>query len=141
MDDVEAVMNALEALSDEIPLKMDNEESRQALCKIMAECYRQSSWLALDKADNLAGFQLSKNYDDGFMLTYGGVLPAHRKRGLFRRLISKAKELKRPLHITVSHANKSNMAAILSEDGFTEIWSSSHEAKEAYFLWKPPIAC
>jgi hypothetical protein len=118
LDDVEAILKVLEALSDEIPIKMDKEESRQALCKIVAECCEQSSWVALDKADNLAGFQLSKNYDDGFMLPYGGVLPAHRKRGLFSRLLSKAKELKRTLHVTVS-----------TGCGFCRFWRGENSAR------------
>jgi hypothetical protein len=116
--DVEAIMKSLEALSCEIPVKMNTEESQQALRKIVAECCEQSSWVALDKADHLVGFQLSKKCDDGFELPYGGVLPAYRKQGLFRRHLSKAKELKRPLRVAVSHANR-DMAAILAKEGFT----------------------
>jgi GNAT superfamily N-acetyltransferase len=135
LGDVEEIMKALEALSCEIPVKMDTEERRQALRKIVAECCGQSSWVALDMADHLVGFQLSKKYDDGFELPYGGVLPAYWKQGLFRRLLSKAKELKRPLHVTVSHANKSNMAAILAKEGFTK--NLFYPNEEDYFIWKP----
>ncbi len=140
LDDVEAIMKVLEAVSHEIPVKVDDDGSRQLLRKIVVECCEQRSWVSLDKADNLVGFLLTKNYDDGLMLSYGAVLPAQRKRCLFHRLLSMAKELKRPLHVTVSHTNKSNMSAILSKEGFAEVWPSSNGVKEAYFRWNPPTA-
>jgi hypothetical protein len=68
-------------------------------------------------------------------LPYGGVLASYRKQGLFRLLLSKAKELKKPLHVTVSHANKSNMAAILAKEGFTK--DPLPHYKQDYFIWKP----
>jgi hypothetical protein len=59
-DDVEAIMKALESLSDEIPLKIETEESRKALREIVVDCCRQNSWVALDKADHVVGFLLEE---------------------------------------------------------------------------------
>jgi hypothetical protein len=134
-DDLEAIMKALRSLSDEIPIKMDTNENQEALHKTVAECCGQSSWVAFDKADHVVRFLLSKKYGDGFELPYGGVLAGYQKQGLFFRILSKAKELKRPLYVTVSHANKSNMATILAKGGFTkDPWPSY---KQDYFIWKP----
>jgi hypothetical protein len=83
----------------------------------------------------VVGFLLSKKYGDGFELPYGGVLAGYRKQGLFFRLLSKAKELKRQLRVTVSHVNKSNMAAVLAKAGFTK--DPLPHYKQDYFIWKP----
>lgn len=137
-DDLEAIMTALERLSDEIPVKM---ERRQILRQIVAECCKQKSWVALDEAGHLAGFLLGKTctdrpgyVGDGFTLLYGGVLAGYRKQGLFFCLLSKAKELKRPLDASVSHENKSGMAARLAREGFTKYLQCP---KEDYFIWTP----
>jgi len=136
-DDVPAIMIALETLSDEIPINMDKENNRNALGIIVAECCAQNSWVALDETDHVIGFLLGKKYKfDGIALPYGGVLKGYRKQGRFSKLLSKAKALKRPLHVDVNHENKSGMAARLVKEGFVKEQGSPFPSQDC-FIWLP----
>jgi hypothetical protein len=143
-DDVPAIITALEQLSNEIPVKMDTEERRTALRNIVAECCEQSSWVALNEAGNMVGFLLAKKFTnplhgcefDGLTLPYGGVLKSYRNQGLFIRLLSQAKALKKPLQVEVSHENKSSMADRLVNEGFATKPCSLHPNYD-YLSWTP----
>jgi hypothetical protein len=136
-DDTRAIMSALEKLSDEIPINMDKEDNRNALGKIVAECCEQNSWVALDEAGHVIGFLLSKKCEfDRIELPYGGVLKGHRRQGWFYKLLSKAKALKRPLQVDVSHENKSDMADRLVKEGFRKEPCSLFPNQDC-FIWLP----
>jgi hypothetical protein len=136
LDDVSVVMTALEKLSDEIPINM-GQDNRKALGEIVATCCEQFSWLALDEEGRVIGFLLGTKYKfDGIALPYGGVLKDYRKQGQFSKLLSKAKALKRPLHVDVSHENKSSMADLLVKEGFMKELGSLFPNQDS-FIWMP----
>ena len=130
-------MTVLEILSNEIPINMDKEDNRNALGKIVAECCEQSSWVALDDANHVIGFLLGKKYKfNEIALPYGGVLKGYRKQGLFSKLLSEAKSLKRPLHVDVSHRNKGGMTDRIVKEGFVKELGSPFPNQD-YFVWLP----
>lgn len=155
-DDVDAIMKALKELSDEIPVHMDTEAQMNCIRNNVTECCRECSWVTRDDAGHIVGFLLGKTQTDsglresngqwvdrpeckfdGITLPYGGVLKAYRKQHRFSRLLSKAKALKRPLQVEVSHKNKSGMAdRLVKKEGFVGK-PCSHYPTQDYFVWLP----
>lgn len=147
--DVAATMALLEEVSCEIPLRLDGDERKACVRRLIGDCYKsRKSLVAVSPDGELVGFQLTRpigprqvvidgpEQPAGLMLEYGGVKKAARQQGLFHLLIKETKRQQLPLYAVVRHDNKSQMADRMGRMGFAKI-ADDCDFPQAHFRWVP----
>ena len=79
-----------------LPVSVDTLEQEEALYALIRNCARSGeSWVAIDETGRIVGFLLAEPYQarrhygehEILELYYGGVVKAHRRRGIFTRIV------------------------------------------------------
>jgi GNAT superfamily N-acetyltransferase len=126
LDEAPDILAAVKAVADEIPLRLDPLEREEALYRTIRNCARcGESWLAVDDG-RIVGFLLVEpNQTDRFWgehevleLRHGGVLPSHRRRGVFAALLARVVARRVPLTAAIPAANASGVERLLGAAGF-----------------------
>ena len=127
--DAAEIHELLLALAPEIPLQADTLEREEALYALIRNCARSGeSWVACDDCGRIVGFlladltQLGRHYAEHEVveLRYAGVVPAHRGRGIFTRLVETVLGRLLPVTAAIPALNRSAAAACLERLGFRE---------------------
>jgi GNAT superfamily N-acetyltransferase len=143
LDDARDILAVLLELAPEIPVQTEPLEREEALYALIRNCARSGeSWIALDEAGHIVGFLLAetdqarRHYAEHEIieLRHGGVIDAHRRRGIFGSLVRHVLARMVPVATTVSSANRSGVAALLEKLGFRNIGSPGGEQR---FRWEP----
>jgi GNAT superfamily N-acetyltransferase len=126
LEEAPDILAAIKAVAGEIPLLLDTLEREEALYRLIRNCARSGeSWLAVE-GDRIVGFLLAEpDQTDRFWgehevleLRHGGVLPSHRRQGVFAALLARVVERRVPLTAVVPAANASGVERLLGAAGF-----------------------
>ena len=143
LDEAADILAVLIELAPEIPVQVEPLEREEALYALIRNCARSGeSWVALDEAGRIIGVLLAeptqarRHYAEHEILElrYGGVVKAHRRRGIFTGLVECVLARMVPILATVSPANRSGAAALLERLGFRNVGSPGGEQR---FRWQP----
>ncbi len=140
--DAEAIFVVLEGVAGEIPVRLDGEDRRSLMmAQIRGCCLSQASSVAVDRGDAI-GFLLAEadrldrfHHDNGALhLTYAGMAPTHRGRGVLPRLIRALMAQGVPLTAEVKAKNASDMVQRLTRLGFQV---TAQDGAQTQLRWTP----
>ena len=143
-DDAVGIFGVLAEVAQEIPLRIDTGERREAIFRIIEGCIGAGeSRIATDGGGGTVGFVLVEpdeierfqRNNHALHLRYTGVAKAQRRRGIFRALVRQLMKRSVPLTATVKAGNKCQMAVLLQHVGFQK-WSGDPQTEE-HFKWQP----
>jgi ribosomal protein S18 acetylase RimI-like enzyme len=141
LDDETDILEVLEEVAPEIPVKLDGPE-RQSKIKSAITERRESgkSWVAVDEDGAIVGFALARPdvYENqaAIYIDYVGVRTDLRRRRIFTTLMEKLKANNVHLIANVLHDNRSSMVDVLADNGFTKT-KSEFDAKQTKLVWSP----
>ena len=130
LEEAPDILAAVEAVADEIPLLLDTLEREEALYRVIRNCARSGeSWVAVDETGAIVGFLLVEQNQTGRFwgehevldLRHGGVLPSHRRQGVFTELLGRVTARLVPLTATINDANEGAAARRLEAAGFIRL--------------------
>src|ERR1700693_2724252 len=109
-DDETDILDVLEEVAPEIPVRLDGSERQSKINTIITQCHRSGkSWVAVDANDRVVGFVLARPdaYDGqtAISVSYVGVRTDSRRRKIFSTLMEKLKANGVPLTASVLHDN------------------------------------
>ena len=137
------ILAVLKEVAAEIPLILDTLEREEAVYALIRTCARSGeSWVAVDEGGGIVGFilvepnDLRRHYaeNEALEIRYAGVATAHRNEGILAELIKRALDRMVPVAMTVSNANRSEIARYLEEMGFQRLTSPGGEQR---YRWEP----
>ena len=146
LDEAADILAVLLELAPEIPVQVEPLEREEALYALIRNCARSGeSWVALDEAGRIIGVLLAETNQarrhyaehEVLELRFGGVVKAHRRRGIFAALIQRVFGRMVPVTATVSPANQSGAVRLLVKLGFENIGSPGGEQR---LRWNPGTA-
>jgi len=137
------ILAVLKEVAADIPLIFDTLEREEALYGLIRTCARSGeSWVAVDEGGAIVGFilvepnDLRRHYaeNEALEIRYAGVATAHRNEGILAELIKRALDRMVPVAMTVSNANRSELARHLEKVGFRRLTSPGGEQR---YRWEP----
>ena len=143
LDEAADILAVLIELAPEIPVQVEPLAREEALYALIRNSARSGeSWVAIDESGRIVGLLLAEPNQAGrhyaeheiLELHYGGVVKAHRRRGIFSTLVEKVLARMVPVVATISPANRSGAAGLLERLGFRNIGSPGGEQR---FRWNP----
>jgi len=138
LEEAPDILAVVKAVADEIPLLLDTLEREEALYRVIRSCARSGeSWVALDEGGAIVGFLLVEPNEtrrfwgehEVLELRHGGVLPRHRRQGIFTELLRRVTARLVPSTATVSAANTAGAGRRLEAAGFARIPSPGGEQR------------
>jgi|SRR4051794_12894985 GNAT superfamily N-acetyltransferase len=130
-------------LAPEIPLLTDTLEREEALYVVVRNFTRSGeSWVAIGETGGITGFILAAPVERGrhygenevLELRYAGVLPDHRRHGLFSEMLNRLCQRMLPVMTAVHAANQLGIDRRLEAIGFRQTGSTGGERQ---FRWNP----
>jgi hypothetical protein len=114
----------LKDCAKEIPVALDGDEAEGRFGDIIECCCQNGASFVAMADERFVGFLLTNS--SGFRsgerkIEYGGVASDYRCRGIFPRMLDKAKAISVRLDAVVNDANKCGMADRLIKVGFREL--------------------
>ena len=146
-DDAANILGLLFEVAPEIPLRTDG-TGRQNLLRDMVRscCDSNESLVALSRAGQIVGFQITRpsgtnrvftypgdKQQAGLMLEYAAVSAPARGNGILGRLIEKTKLRRLPLYAKVAAGNRSEMPKRLEKLGFSMF---ARDEQHQYFRYR-----
>ena len=133
------ILEILQEVAAEIPVKLDSSEAIDAIKNIIVECCDSGdSLVACDQDENVIGFILAKpdihEFDRALSMRYMGISNASRGKGVMSTLVDTMKSEGVPLTADVLTGNKSAMSDRLLHAGFLETCANE---KQRQFRWAP----
>jgi hypothetical protein len=137
------ILAVLKEVATEIPLVVDTLEREEMVYGLIRTCARSGeSWVAVDEGGGIVGFilvepnDLRRHYaeNEALEIRYASVASAHRTNGILAQLIKRALDRMVPVTMTVSNANRSELARYLEEAGFQRLASPGGERR---YRWEP----
>jgi len=137
------ILAVLKEVAAEIPLILDTLEREEAVYALIRTCARSGeSWVAVDEGGGIVGFilvepnDLRRHYaeNEALEIRYAGVATAHRNEGILAELIKRVLDRMVPVVMTVSNANRSELARHLEKVGFRRLTSPGGEQR---YRWEP----
>ena len=141
-DDETDILDVLEEVAPEIPLRLDGEERQEKIKIVIRQCQASGkSLVAVTGEGEVVGVVLARpDADDGkaaIFINYIGVTRDARRRGIFAAMMEKMNAKGVPLLADVLQGNQSGMADRLKEIGYEAVKSNT---KQTRFRWTPPRA-
>jgi predicted N-acetyltransferase YhbS len=126
-DDHTDILEVLEEVAPEVPVRLDTPDRIEAIKSIIVECCASGdSTVAVDETGRVVGFVLAKpdnmerfeNDNHAISLRYIGVAKQFRGRGIFGSLMRRYIENEDVLTATVLDGNQGDMLRRLTDLGF-----------------------
>jgi hypothetical protein len=114
LDDETNILDVLEEVAQEIPVKLDDPESQDKIKRVIRERHQSGkSWVAVDVDHGVVGFVLARPYiESTIYIDYVGVRTDSRRRGIFSTFMEKLKANGVPLRASVLNGNLSSMSLL-----------------------------
>jgi hypothetical protein len=137
------ILAVLKEIAAEIPVVFDSLEREEAIYGLIRTCARSGeSWVAADESGGIVGFALVEPNDlrrhyaenEALEIRYAGTRSGHRGDGVLAHLLTLVLDRMVPVAMTVSSANRSDIARHLEEAGFRRLTSPGGEQR---YRWEP----